>query len=264
MISAQRRLLLGTLLGALPSRLPAALRSPVGAEERVVALGSSTVRLVLQGPADAAIVFINLHENESTSVLAARDVLGPQPAQRLVELRGQGRRLVAFRIGARPFLFDPNRIFSDQGIERTLRFHGHYALDAHAAVAGLRDAIIDALQLGRSKAIIALHNNGSGSYTLNSYLPGAEFAAEAAAVHLPATADPGDFFLVTQQSAYNALADSRFGVVLQHAEPDDDGSMSTRYQGPRPLYINVEARHGHRQQQRAMLQLLLSRMDRLI
>ncbi|MDL2339462.1 MAG: hypothetical protein QFE16_16630 [Pseudomonadota bacterium] len=51
-----------------------------------------------------------------------------------IVLHGQGRRNVVFWIGVRLYLFDPDRIFSDQGIEDTLRFHGAYSQAAHMAM----------------------------------------------------------------------------------------------------------------------------------
>ena len=262
-LNAQRRLLLGVLRSLLPPEPPAAIDRGAASRSVAVTLGRSTVRLELSGADDARHLFINLHENERTSVHAARGLLATRPDSRLIVLRGQGRRHIVFWIGVRPYLFDPNRIFSDTGIEATLRYHGACSPAAHAAVAGLRDALIAALQPEHSTLIVALHNNGIGHYTVDSYRPGGTHASQAQAVHLSAAADAGDFFLVNQPAACKALRDSGFGVVLQRPDADDDGSLSQRFVDPRPLYVNVEARHGHLAEQRQMLATVLDRAARL-
>lgn len=264
-VNARRRLLQGVLFSLLPPSADAIVDRDVDCDWLHVPLGRSSVRLALRGPIGAPHVFINLHENERTSVHAAHDVLGrdTEMRARLIVLRGQRRRNVVFWIGLRPYLFDPNRIFSDRGIDDTLRFHGACSAAAHAALEGLRSAIVDRLSTRGTTLIVALHNNGIGHYTINSYLPGGTEAADAEAVHVDAQADAGDFFLVTQRVAYEALRDSGFGVVLQRRDVMDDGSMSHHFTGARPLYVNVEARHGHRREQGLMLSALLERADRI-
>ena len=258
-LNAKRRLLLGVLRSVLPLQALPEVRRDAAMQSVPVTLGRSTVRLEIAGPHDAPQVLINLHENEQTSVRAARELLALRTHNRLIVLRGQGRRHIAFWIGWRPYLFDPNRIFSDTGIEATLRYHGAYSAAAHAAVAGLRDAILASLQPERTALIVALHNNGIGHYTIDSYRPSGTHAAQAQAVHLSAGADAGDFFLVNQSTACDALRDCGFGVVLQRRGVDDDGSLSQRFVDARPLYINVEARHGHLAEQRQMLAAVLDR-----
>lgn len=264
-LNSKRRLLQGVLLSLMPPRADAIVDLDAGCDWLQLPLGNSALRLALHGPVGAHHAFINLHENERTSVQAAHDVLGggTDMRGRLIILRGQRHRNVVFWIGLRPYLFDPNRIFSDAGIERTLRFHGAYSAAAHAALSGLRAGIVDQLGAERTTLVVALHNNGIGHYTIDSYLPGGPEAAEADAVHVDARADAGDFFLVTQRAAYDALCDSGFGVVLQRREVADNGSMSHHFTGTHPLYVNVEARHGHRREQGLMLAALLDRAQRL-
>jgi hypothetical protein len=254
-VRAKFRLLVGVLASVRQSH-KATLAIADDSRVRRIALGRTGVDLVMSGDADAQVIFINLHQNEQTSVKAARSVIQGK-GHVLIELQSQGNRNVVFWIGLRPYLFDPNRIFSDQGLEQTLRFHGGYSNAAHAAVLGLRTAIIDELQIHRARMVVALHNNGTGHYTIKNYLPGAEQEAQARAVHVDASADPGDFFLVTQRMAYDSLCESGFGVVLQNDVACDDGSLSHFFSQRLPLYVNVEARFGHEQEQRAMLVLLI-------
>lgn len=264
-LNARRRLLLGVLRSIAPPPGAAGIGDGAEVHRQPVPLGRSTVHLATLGADDARVVLVNLHENERTSVQAARALLAARAGQdtRLVVLRGQGRRNIVFWIGLRPFLFDPNRIFSDRGIDATLRFHGAASTAAHAALVGLREAIAGQWRPGCTALVVALHNNGIGHYTVTSYQPGGPHAADAEAVHADSRADPGDFFLVNQRTAFDALVDSGFGVVLQRAAAADDGSMSHHVTGTRPLYINVEARHGHLHEQSRMLDVLMDRTQRL-
>jgi len=252
-LNAKRRL----ALGVLRSVMPRAIELDTGSRRLSVALGTTTVQLEFWGADNAPHIFINLHENERTSVCAARALLAARHDSQLIVLRGQGRRHVVFWIGLQPYVFDPNRIFSDAGIEGTLRYHGAYSPAAHAAVAGLRDAIMAALQPERAAMIVALHNNGVGRYAIDSYQPGGALAAHAQTVHRNPRADAGDFFLVSHSSACTLLRDSGHSVVLQQSDSDDDGSLSQRFMAARPLYINAEARHGHVHEQYLMLATVL-------
>lgn len=264
-VNARRRWLQGVLLSIVASRVRADIHCGADTRWLEVKLGRSIVRLAVRGTTDVRRAFINVHENEHTSVEAAREVLAARhdSGDRLIVLHGQGRRNIVFWIGLRPHLFDPNRIFSDRGIESTLRYHGAYSRAAHTALAGLRDAVVELLQPERTAMIVALHNNGIGHYTIESYLPGGSEAGDAEAVHVDGRADPGDFFLVTQQATFDALRDSGFGVVLQRRHVADDGSMSHHFAGARSAYVNVEARHGHLREQRLMLEALLDRTSRM-
>lgn len=234
--------------------LPAAPQAAAPPREHRVALGDLQVRLLDEGAPDAAVVLVNVHEDESTSVQAARQAWDPQ-RHRLLRLQGQGRRLLDFRLDGRRFRFDPNRIFSVAGIGLTLAKYGSTSPAAEAAVARLADALTQALAPAR--VIVALHNNRRG-YTMDSYAPGGEYAGEAAALARRPGADAGDFFLATQREVFDALQAAGFNAVLQRAAPRDDGSMSVRWAGPRPVYVNVEARHDHGDEQRRMLQALLA------
>ena len=70
--------------------------------------------------------------------------------------------------------------------------------------------------------------------------------------------DADDFFFVTAARLFDALAARGFTVVLQdNARVTDDGSLSVLAARRAQLYVNVEAQHGHRAEQTAMLRALL-------
>lgn len=255
-LNARRRGLLAALAAAWPAR-----GWPRQDDETTLhlRLGDTPVQLLASGAADAPVLLLNLHENERTSVQAARAVLQPT-RHRLVRLQAQGRRLVVFRLNGQAHAFDPNRIFTEAGLARTLRLYGRHSPAAAAEVRGLRDPVLAEAQRPGRRLVVALHNNGAGAYAIDQYRPGARLAADAAALTEAPGADVGDFFLVTQASAYQALAASGHSVVLQSPQVRDDGSLSVRLNQAQPLYVNVEARHGHLAQQQAMLATLLQRL----
>jgi len=256
-LKALRRLLLGVVRSFRRRTEPHAAELSA-ASVKPVRLGRTMVHLLIRGASRSPHVLVNVHENERTSVESALHVLRDLDGK-LIALKAQGSRNVVFWTGWRPHVFDPNRIFSDGGIEATLRFHASDSEQARRALAGLRLAILAEIESAEPELVIALHNNGLGHYEIASFLPGAPREPEAACVHADAAADGGDFFLVTRLSAYQSLAGRGYGVVLLRPDAHDDGSMAHAFlHAAAASYVNVEARHGHRDQQCEMLRLALN------
>jgi hypothetical protein len=170
----------------------------------------------------------------------------------LIELRSRGRRYVTFRHGLRPYAFDPNRIFTQVGTERTLSRYQSLTATAKAAVSHLRDAVLGLLEHPADALVVALHNN-SGRYSIRQYQAGGIRSGDAQAVSISRDYAPEDFFVVTRSSLFDALSSRGFNAVWQVEEPADDGSLSVWFQRQRRAYINVEAHHGHMQEQQRML-----------
>src|SRR5579859_195135 len=100
---------------------------------------------------------VNVHDDENTSVAAGLTNID-QFGGRLIELVHSGERLVTFNIAGEKFAFDPNRIFSDAGIEDTLKKQSHYSKPAHAAIKSFAAQYLNYFTLDREPVIIALHN----------------------------------------------------------------------------------------------------------
>ena len=200
----------------------------------------------------------NLHDDENTSVEAALQLLPAHPV-RLVELRHSGEREMAFPVDGQQYRCDPNRIFTAVGVRATLEKLSHWSEAADHEVARLGRQLIELYQLDKLDAVVALHNNSDARYAASSYLPGSEYADDAAAVHIVPGSDPDDFFFVTTRPFYSALAKQGFNVVLQdNQQVTDDGSLSV-YCGQQGVpYVNVEAQHGHLAEQVRMLESLLA------
>jgi hypothetical protein len=205
--------------------------------------------------------FVSVHENEQTAVKAVRRLLARRHG-RLIELRARRTRLVTFELEGARYIFDPNRIYTDAGIEKTLRRYGPYRPAAHDLIAQLREALLALLRGQTLPLLIALHNNGGGDYSIRSYQRGGEYAANAADIAINRTHYGGDLLLVTDRAAFEFLRDARFNVVLQSSRPVDDGSLSVYCQQHGVPYINVEARHGHLSEQSLMLEAAWAFVDR--
>ncbi len=147
---------------------------------------------------------------------------------------------------------DPNRMFSREGAERSLR-----RVNANYAEAELQNALIY-LERDRKKFVkailppeggllIALHNNSAG-YSVETEVPISD------EVSLADAKNPHEFMLTTSRPDFAILKTSPFNVVLQDkAPPDDDGSLSRLCTKLGVRYVNIEAALGNVEGQRRML-----------
>jgi len=178
--------------------------------------------------------FVHVHQNETTALRAARAVIDAEGGS-IVTLHHPGGRNIAFHLDKRRYEFDPNRMFTDAGIKKTLQQFGPYSAKAHGLVKQLAQRV--KAELPSNQTVIAVHNNED--YSLKAYYPGAGLADEAEALHVPHPKAYRNFYLVTKKTDYTRLKHSDFNAVLQASTPDDDGSLSV-YLTSKP-YVNVEA-----------------------
>lgn len=189
--------------------------------------------------------FIHLHQNETTALQAAKAVIKAEGGT-ILTLVHSGQRNIVFHCHKQRYEFDPNRIFTDLGIKKTLMQFGNYAPDAHAEVKKLANKIKILLPKGK---IIAVHNNES--YSLKDYFPGRSLAADARALNFNQGHYYRNFYLVTQKSDYIRLKKLNFNSIWQAFDATDDGSLSV-YLATRD-YVNVEAGYGQLAAQVTML-----------
>jgi hypothetical protein len=196
--------------------------------------------------------FLNLHENENTSVVAVRNFLYFNGGK-LVRFNKGNSRLVSFHFDNATYSVDPNRIFTETGIESTLRTYNPSLSDPDTkipaalvdAVAALATAVLGIYDIESVSVVLALHNNGA-TYGANSYLPGGPYENDASDVFISPTRNPSDFYYVVDRSYYDYLSapERGYNVVLQdNTTVTDDGSLSY-YCGAAAVakqYINFEA-----------------------
>lgn len=202
-----------------------------------------------------ALLFVNLHQNESTSVEAAQLLLRELPGRLVVFAAGNTRTLEG-QVNGRPFRFDPNRVFSPAGIAATLRKHNpHAVLGAAEAVAAFAREYVACLALREHGRVVAIHNTGD-DYNIHAYEHGGEEAAGAAAVHVSPQQHHHDFYFVTEPAVYATLSQRGYNTVLQAPSPPDDGSLSVYCAQQGIPYINVEGRYHQAEHQARMLREL--------
>lgn len=237
---------------------------PPATQSEAIQLGSRQVQLITRAWGGSDITCCNMHDDENTSVAAAEQVLAKRGG-RLIELRHTGERNIVFRLGHSRYEFDPNRIFTSQGVSRTLAEFSRPDPAACDATEKFGQHLVRAYGGTKAAAMIALHNNRDGGFSAISYEPGGSLEREAAAVSDSVGSDPDDFFFVTDRRLYDALAVTRWRVVLQdNTRATDDGSLSVYCARHAIPYINVEAQEGHRTIQESMLSAALDAMNSLL
>jgi hypothetical protein len=203
------------------------------------------------------IVFINLHDDEVTSVDAAKRVL-EEYGGILIEIENNAQRNIRFRLDRYFYKVDPNRIFSEEGIKKSLEQFGKTSGNAIDEVEKLGQRIIQLIPDG-AKCVIALHNNTPDLFSVTEYAPGNKRSVDSKKVYINAEQDTDDFFLTTDNNLYEKLADKGFNTILQdNNNCIEDGSLSV-YCGKKNIrYVNCETEHGKNEQYYEMMKALMA------
>ncbi len=236
-------------------------KSPLGKykiREKIIQynLGDRAVKIVVSKTAGqlSKFVYFNLHDNENTSVEAAKEIIKKYGGT-LVEIENGDKRLISFSLKDEEFTFDPNRIFTRVGIKTTLENNGKYTIEAESETNKFAEKLKNLLK--NVRLIIALHNNNNENYSIKSYLTGGEYESDAKLVNINSEIDIDDFFFVTGNVFFNFLKEKNQNVALQdNANVTDDGSLSVYCGRQKISYINVEAENGHLAEQTKMLEIL--------
>ena len=221
-------------------------------------LAEKTVPIKIQqygGQTD--MVFINLHDDELTSVDAAKRILEEHGGM-LVEIENNSERNIRFKLGRQVYKVDPNRMFSKEGIKKSLKQLGISSLKAIDEVEKLGQRIVQLIP-GEAKCVIALHNNTPDQFSALEYAPGNKRAVDTKKVYINTEQDADDFFLTTDNQLYEKLADKGFNTILQdNKRCTDDGSLSV-YCGRKNIrYVNCETEHGKTDEYFEMVKALVA------
>jgi hypothetical protein len=184
--------------------------------------------------------FLNLHENENTSVTSARNFLLLRGGS-ITRFSKGNTRYISFYIKSTKYTFDPNRMFTPEGIASTLSANGPYSSEAAQQVSLFANTVLEEYGFISAPVVLALHNNG-GAYGAASYLPGGVYANDAEKVNIVAGTNPSDFFYVLDPSLYDTLAAMQYNIVLQNNETvSNDGSLSYYCGLQAKPYVNFES-----------------------
>lgn len=226
-------------------------------------VGESSVAIkVMQYGDSKNLVYVNVHADEFTSLVAAQRLL-QQEGGLLIKIENNNKRNIRFRLRGRYYTFDPNRMFSAEGAAQTLKQLGRSSDMAIQEVVKFGKRILQLIP-ENPVCIIALHNNTEGKFGVNSYLPGAERETDARKVYADTLQDPDDIFLTTDSILYHRLSAERYNTIWQDNEKvRRDGSLSV-YCGERNItYLNCETQHGKTEQYLTMLLSATEHIGRL-
>lgn len=218
---------------------------------------NNKVALKVRGSLAASpFIFISLHDDEITGQKVIATYIKTHRSAS-VSIENKRKRLISFRKGKKIYSFDPNRIFTQNGIQSTLRLYGAYSEAAAKITNAFAQLILQ--QISKARIIIAVHNNTNGNYSLLSYLKGGKFYKNASRVYRNPALDTDDFFLTTSVIMFNKLKQKGFNTVLQdNKNVTDNGSLSVYFRNSNKLYVNIEAQEGHYAVQLKMLEALMA------
>jgi hypothetical protein len=196
--------------------------------------------------------FIALHENEK-SCITAFDNFKSKIQCKLFQLHQSGERLISLELNGKIMKFDPNRIFSENGITNSLVLYNKIVVDSSSSIVkDFSKSILDLILPKNENTLIALHNNTNNGYSINQYAN----LKNADSIFINNLLDPDDFFLVTNKNDYKFLKSKKQNVVLQFSKSENDGSLSNYCRVKKIRYINIEAENGHISQQTFMLNFI--------
>lgn len=225
---------------------------------KIYSIGETEITVIEQCcyPCHPGVLFVNVHDNESTSVKAAEQYLS-EIGGRLINIENNGERFINFRHKGQYFTFDPNRIFSSAGIDTTIKLlSSKYDTGAAKEVSKFAEMLLDDY-IDSSDLIISLHNNMDSSLSILSYNNEQMIKLGLCKVFINPQMDADDFILTTNTSLFSKIKEKNINVVWENVDAiEDDGSLSVYAARHNRPYINVEAQHEHSQEQLAMLKLL--------
>lgn len=219
-------------------------------------LGNTTMKVVTTCyiPCSSKVLFLNVHENERTSVKAASDYLIDNGGT-IVHLQHSGERNLTFMLNDTTYIVDPNRMYSKKGLQASLNNLSTYNANADSAIQTVADKILQLVD--ENNLVVALHNNTDKNFSIADYKKGGAEAKNAALLYINPAMDADDFILTTERSIYQQIKDKKISVVLQdNKRVIDDGSLSVYAGKNKKPYINIEAQEGHRDEQLRMLEAI--------
>lgn len=217
-------------------------------------LGTSRIDIEVYQAPRTGFQYVHVHENEKASLQAVMRIIATYGGQ-VVTLKHGGGRFISFTYKGERYVFDPNRIFSRDGVQKTLKF---YSKKYNPVAAKMVNQFAEVLRQKISPHfIIAVHNNHKGGYSIQSYLPRSVNSQGTMAVYTNSRNIKDDFFLVTKIQFFNFLKERHFNVILEKAASHiHPGSLSLYAHQHNIPYINVEARQGALRAQYKMLEAL--------
>lgn len=221
-----------------------------------LSLGSGFVPVTILKFGDATdLVFINMHDNEFTSVEAAKELLSERGGL-LIKIENNKQRFINFKHNKRTYSFDANRIFSLEGIKQSLRERGRYSDAAALKIGSFADNLLSLIPQ-TANCVIALHNNFDGGFSIKSYIKGGDKQKNAIQAVEHKHQDADDIAFTTDPYLFEKMSGMGYNSILQdNINARKDGSLSVYFGERGKRYINIETEHGRDRQYVEMLSSL--------
>jgi hypothetical protein len=223
--------------------------------EKTIVLGDSTVVLKHNKVnSKSNILFLNIHEDEHTSIEAVEEFSKTTPTNFAYLVHNKTRR-VHFNCGKLKYSVDPNRIYTAKGRKATIEPKQRFKFKPNRIAKKIAYEIINLVnQYG---IIVTMHNNTDVNYSIKSYLPGNDESGNTADVFVTENWDADDFVYTTHKSYFDYLKANDVNVILQdNTDFVNDGSLSV-YCGIKGVpYLNIEAQKGHLKEQIELVKIV--------
>ena len=175
-------------------------------------------------PCKSNIIFVHLHDNEYTSLEVANEYLSANGG-RLVRLKNANERIVETVLGTNSYCFDPNRIYSKEGISASVL---NWTDITHPVItSSIVDFSSQFLQnfIDSKKLIVSLHNNTDTNYSIIQVQKALWANQYSGKIYINQEMDEDDFILTTDSTIFNRIAAKNINVIYEFAQNiSDDGS----------------------------------------
>lgn len=212
--------------------------------KKTVKIGESSFELLYNyGKVNDQILFVNVHEDEITSIQTTEEYAASQPIH-FLRIKHQGTRRLHFQLKNKAYSVDPNRIYTAKGRRKTLKDGERFSWKASKQVKQFAEQLLS--YIDSREVVIAMHNNTDVNYSIKSYLPRGDESANTTAVYVNPKMDPDDFIYTTVPVYFKAFKEREINVILQDDKKFvNDGSLSVYCAINQIKYINIEAQKGH-------------------
>ncbi|HOJ50789.1 MAG TPA: hypothetical protein PKW55_08260 [Spirochaetota bacterium] len=207
-------------------------------------------------------IFVAIHNNERDAIKTLRLAVENYGGKGFIFINRSrpGQRIIRVKKGRVSFLYDPNRIFSLEGIIETLKYYNsHFYYIKNYAIKYLRKiSVMIIKELGivqnSNSYIISLHNN-----IKTSDLSVKLFERSKYKVIIKKPLESKNFVLVNDKKLFERLSELDINVVFFQGKYND-GSLGYFCTKNNYKYINIETRFGEFEKQVEILKKVINKI----
>jgi len=227
---------------------------------KIIKIDNSLYIKKLESDKNTHIGFIAIHNNETdaikTLISAVEDYGGI--GYIFLNISRPSQRIIGVKYNRFYFLYDPNRVFTKDGIIKTLmHYNRHFFYIKNSALKYLSfisSKILNTIEIKKKKYIISLHNNvNKGNFSIKYFI------SNKYKTLFKRRDEPKNVVLVSQERLFEKFSDLDINLVLLNGK-DDDGSLGYFCVKNNIPYINIETRFYDIKRQREILRKILEKI----